>query len=408
MLIVAWAGLYEGVGGRDLAGLCAVAALPAIAASSTRARGPPLAAARSSSPCRPCSRWRCGTRSWDFLSLRRRRLARRARGAAGRPAHGVAAPACRSRSRSTPSWWRCSTSRSRRSPPPSPGRSSCAGGRSRASWRWASGSPTDGPSSRPARARSRAPWRWRRGRGARPGLLGGRQRGAAARRAVGARRPRRRGGAPRRRPRRGPGPGRRRLVGLEGLGGRRRRGPGGRRPRPQPALRGARLARHAAGRADRVLREQPAPARRVPRGLRRRRLPARRSGDAGSHRRAARRRSATTRSSSTRARARRGRPSRSASSSWAPARRCCSRRGGRGASRARSRGPPDWPRAPCSSKEPLGAGRRLHGARGAAAPAPGRAGRRGPLRPGGDPRVVHPPARRVRGRPGGRAGLGQR
>ena len=45
VLMVAWAGLYEGIRWPHLAGLCAVAALPAIAASSARARGPLLVAA---------------------------------------------------------------------------------------------------------------------------------------------------------------------------------------------------------------------------------------------------------------------------------------------------------------------------------------------------------------------------
>ena len=45
VLVVAWAGLYEGVRWPHLAGLCAVAALPAIAASTTRWRAPLVAAA---------------------------------------------------------------------------------------------------------------------------------------------------------------------------------------------------------------------------------------------------------------------------------------------------------------------------------------------------------------------------
>ena len=231
VLAVAWAGLYEGVRWPHLAGLCAVAALPAIAASYDAGACAPGGRGRRRGRADSCSRWRCGTRCGTTSRFDGDGLARRARGAARRPAHGVerrpaglvrgaprARRAARPGARGARRHHRLADPRA-----PAAGRGpGGAGGRPRL--------PLDRRAAR-ARARSRAPSRsprwprcspWPPGRAA---AGSGPRAGPSAPLALG-------GvavvlgaglGA-------GPGQGRRRLVGLEGLGGRRRRGPARRPP----------------------------------------------------------------------------------------------------------------------------------------------------------------------------------
>ena len=227
----------------------------------------------------------------------------------------------------------------------------------------------------------------------------------AARRARGGAGARRGGGGRRGRARRRPGAGRRAVVGVEDLAGRRRRLRGGIGARPAPAVRRARLAHDAARGPDGRLREQPAAARRRARGLRRRGVPARRP------RRPERRADGADRRPRHRARPgprQRRHPALGAGHAGGRQLAGAADLGAAAAHRGALRGDGPRGRRRRAGGGAARAGRRLRRPHGAAAAAPGGARRRAGLRRGGAAGRLHPAARRLRQRPGRHPGLGQR